>query len=680
MAKLHRYKLLILKKWWVALLGAVAGVGGGWAVAHFGPPSYASVGRMIVNIKLSIPEGSVYSEEMSSFLGTQSALMQSGAVLNRAQTRLSVERAELPPRQVKVRVNVVPRTTIFVLQATGDDPQYTEAFLQACMEEYIQVKREMRTQTSDTTVAGLTEEILRIEKELRRAEDDLVAFQSTNSVVLLQDQGNSAANYLNNLNQRLAMLKSEHSLLETMTLDQNLERHQPAVGLVSEAGRQVEIDSDYLKAKQQIFLLKAEQQELGQFLRPKHPKMIAMSEEIARRERLLEVFRQQTADQLETRKSSLRLQIENLEREVGQWDAKTLEISRKSAEYRKLRDNSQRIQGLYDRLLATMQTLDVNKEISPETVTIMEKASPAFADRPPLSERLLMGALLGLAGAITLLLLADRLDDRMNSLVEAQQAFDEEILGHIPRERTLQRNGKASLVKPDDNRHRLLESYRNLRSSILYMGEDGKKPKTIVVTSSNPGEGKSVTASNLALTLAGAGSRVLLVDADVRKGGLHRLFGTEERPGVHEALAGAVPWSETVRNTHVATLSFIPRGRASGNAGELFVSKNTDAFLRGAAEGYDYVILDTAPVMAADDVTSLAPRVDGVIFIIRAEETSARVAQAALDQLYQRQASVLGIVFNAVRPNNVDYQHYQYKDYYRPYPEGTGREAQDANA
>ena len=110
---------------------------------------------------------------------------------------------------VVLKVSVLPKTTIFVLQGTGRDPEYTQAFLQACMEEYVNLKKEMRVRTSDTTFAGLTEEVLRLEKELRKSDEDMVQFQSTNSVVLLQDQGNSAGNYLGALNNRLASLKSE---------------------------------------------------------------------------------------------------------------------------------------------------------------------------------------------------------------------------------------------------------------------------------------------------------------------------------------------------------------------------------------------------------------------------------------------------------------------------------------
>src|ERR1017187_9281636 len=214
--------------------------------------------------------------------------MQSGVVNNRAHARVMAQKPEVGMHPVALRVSVLPKTSIYVLQASGRDADYTQAFLQACMEEYIALKKEMRTQTSDTTVAGLTEEVMRIEKDLRNAEADLVSFQSTNSVVLSQEQGNSAGNYLAALNQRLASQKSEYALLQMLTVDQNLDRQQAAGGELlpadstrdkAQAAGGERTDLDYLKAKQQLLLLQAEQQELGRYLRTNHPKMIAMSEE-----------------------------------------------------------------------------------------------------------------------------------------------------------------------------------------------------------------------------------------------------------------------------------------------------------------------------------------------------------------------------------------------------------------
>jgi succinoglycan biosynthesis transport protein ExoP len=675
LAKIHRYKTLVISKWWVLVLGPVLGLATIFIFSRIGPASYVSYGRMIVSMKLNIPEGSVYAEEMSSFLGTQAALMQSGAVLNRAYARVAAQNPNVTPQPVQIKVSVQPKTSIFILQASGADPQYTSDYLEACMEEYIALKKEMRTQTSDTTVAGLTEELLRLEKELRDSDQELADFQTSNSVVVLQEQGNSAGSYLAALNQRLAALKSEYDLLQTLTLDQNLERQPQLTAAVDSKDNSAvtpsqSTDADYTKAKQDILVLKAELGDLGQFLKPRHPKMIALNEEIARRERLLDIYRQQSAEELETRKKSLALQIQNTEKDVKEWDAKNLDISRKSAEYQRLKANGQRIQALYDRLLQTMQTLDVNKEISPESVTIMEKASAGIPDRIKSSKQLVIGIFGGLGLSFLVLMILNRLDDTMNSFTELQELFDEPVLGQVPRERAIKKGQEVKLLEANDERYSFVEAYRNLRSSLLFAAESGaRRPKTLLLTSSVPNDGKSLTSANLAITLACAGSRVLLVDADLRKGALHRHFGVEARPGLTEALAEGLPWEEMVQPTAQANLFFLPRGSITHKSSEFFVGDVTKTFLQQTAAKYDYVVVDTAPVMAADDVTSLAPSIDAVLFVIRAEHTSARIARAALDLLYHRQVRVLGLIFNAVGPTSMDYYYYyKYRDYYNTYP------------
>ncbi len=686
-ARLNRIKNLLTTKWWIPLLAVAIGLGIEGLMWLNKLPLYTSSGRMIVSLKLSIPEGSVYNEEISNFLGTQTALMQSGVVINRAYAAVAALHPDWPMQAIPLKVTVLPKTTIFLVQGTGGEPRYTQAFVQSCMDEYVNLKKEMRTQTSDTTIAGLTEEVLRLKKELLKCDEETVAFQTTNSVVMLQEQGNSAGTYLAQLNQRLAALKSEYSLLQTLTVDQTLESQQQEAALPHIASDPTDqsstasgerLNSDYLTARQQILLLKAELEDLSHDLRPKHPKVIALSEDIARRERLLTIFRQQSTDQLEGRKNSLKLQIDNMDSEVREWDAKTLEIGRKTAEFQRLKANSQRIQALYDRLLATMQTLDVNKEISPESVNIMEKASAPLPERPKLSKSLLIGGLVGLGSSLLLLVLLDRLDDRLNSFSEISELFEETILGQIPRENSLDSKGQMALLEPDDERYAFLEAYRNLRSSLLYMCEPGKRPKTVLVTSSEPNEGKSVTSANLAITLANAGSRVLLVDADLRKGRQHARFDLDTGPGLSEALSEGVKWTELVRETTVSKLFLLPRGASTQNSSEWFLSGSMSEILKEAGAQYDLVIVDTAPVMAADDVTSLAPHVDGVLFLVRAEQTSARVAHAALDSLYHRQVKILGLIFNDIRVSSLDYYHYyKYTDYYTGIPSSRKKAAKD---
>ncbi|MGD1088652.1 MAG: polysaccharide biosynthesis tyrosine autokinase [Verrucomicrobiota bacterium] len=639
-------------------------------MSKFDTASFVSVGRMIVNVKLSIPEESAYTEDFSDFLGTQAALMQSDLVINRANARVIAQKPEMMMQPVSLKVSVLPKTTIFSLQATGQDPQYTQAFLQACMEEYINLKKEMFTQTSDSTVAGLTEELLQLQKELRKSDDELAAIQSTNSVVLSGEEGSITENYLASLEQSLATMKSEYGLLQALTLDQNIERQQQAPDAfvkpedpLNQPGSD-STSSAYLNAKQEIQVLKADQQELGQYLKPNHPKMIALNENIAQEERLLEFYRKQSAEQLESSKRSLALQIQNREQNVTEWTERVLEINRKTAEYEKLKANSQRIQALYDHLLGTMQTLDINKEISPESVTILENALPAYSQIPGLSKRLLVGALVGLGAGILLLLLLDRLDDRVNTVTELQDLFEETILGQISKERRPAPDQDIGLLQPEDVRHYFVEAFRSLRSMLFYMSDPGEhpKPKTILLTSSVPREGKSLIAANLAITMANTGSRVLLVDADLRVGMLHNRFEETAEPGFSEILSQNLDWNDIVRTTKIPNLFLLPRGAVTFNSSALFISESCQKFLREASAKFDYVLLDAAPVMVADDVTSLAPNMDGVAFVIRAEYTSARIARTALQLLYHRRVHLLGLIFNDVRFSRANNY---YRDYYR---------------
>ena len=123
-----------------------------------------------------------------------------------------------------------------------------------------------------------------------------------------------------------------------------------------------------------------------------------------------------------------------------------------------------------------------------------------------------------------------------------EELFDEDVLGQIPRERKPPRGGILPFVQADDQRHPFIESYRNLRSSLLYMAQTGTRPHTLLVTSSVPNDGKSMTAANLAITLAMGGARVLLVDADLRKGSLRSRFNIEAEAGMFEVLSQGIDW------------------------------------------------------------------------------------------------------------------------------------------
>ncbi|MDB6112852.1 MAG: Tyrosine-protein kinase YwqD [Pedosphaera sp.] len=703
--RLHRYKNLLRTRWWLLLLGVALGTGIELFLLWHTPPIFMSAGRMIVSAKLSLPNANVYTEELNNFFGTQAALMQSSSVLNRVQLRLQSLKPDLHAVPVLLQVTISPKTSIFNLRATGSEPAYIQAYLDGIMVEYVELKKEMLRHASDSTKSGLQESLLSLGLELQKGKQDLVNYQASNSVVFLQDQGFSAGNYLAYLTKQIADLKSELNLLRMLTLDENVERLQslsqqtspqrnlaqspasplnsteaPKSGGARAAGpgeadpsdrnnsSLVGSESEYLKAKQQILLLKAQRDELSEFLRPKHPKIIALNEDIDHKDKLLDIFRTQTQDQLKNREHSLELQIQNLEGELKVWEVKTLEISKKMSDYREIKEKNQRLQAMYDTLLTSENSVDVQKDISPESVTILEPAFPALAVPPEAFKHLSIAGLLGLALGIGALLWLDRLDDRPTSFTELEEVFDETVLGQIPLAAAKSKKESVPVIQADDDRHALVESYRNLRSSLVFMAAPKAHPKTLVLTSAIPGDGKSMTSANLAITLARSGSKVLLVDADLRRGLLHKQFAISPKPGFAEVLAEQCVWSAATVQTSVPNLSVLPRGAIPRHPGELFMTPAKEKFIQEVQGLYDFILFDTPPVMAADDVSNLAPYVDGVIMVIRANYTSGRVARAALDLLYLRKINVLGLVFNGVRPSASEYYYYKYKEYYASYP------------
>lgn len=691
--QLQRYRNLLLRRWWVFLITIPLAVAiEVWQLSS-SPPEYLSVGQMIVNIKLNPQQGSIgslYSEELGNFLGTQAALMQGQSVLKRARDRVASENPTLVPGNVKVDVTVLPKTTIFVLRATGRESQYTQKFLDACMHEYINLKKEMASHTSDTTIAGLSEQIQKLEPEMSRIDDQIAIFLSTNEVTLLE-QSSGLNNFVTILYQRLAEAQSEYDLLKSMTLDQSLlleEPRQPALpvvgaavaaslspianvlvntGLGDASGQNAanSIGTQYLSTKQQILLFKADKERLGEYLKPQHPRMVALDEAIERLTRLVNIYRDQSVEQLEARKSALELQIKNLQNQCKQISQEDLDLSRRRADYDRLKARSQRIQSLHDQLLTSLQTLDVNKEIGSESVTIYNPASESQQEQTSLARNILMVSLLGFALGLGFLFIMDRLDDRINNFAELQEFFDEEVLGQIPREIGRSGDSASPMLNSGDSTTSFLESFRNLRSSLLFLSGTGQQPRTLLVTSSVPNDGKSVTAGNLAISLAMSGARVLLVDADLRKGTLHTNFGIKAETGLGQILKDKLDWHTAVVPTAIPGLALLPRGKGEKYISEFFYSADMETLLTTAAKEYEYVVIDTPPVLAADDAATLAPRVDGVLFVIRAEATSARVARASLNLLHQRKALVLGLVLNSVRPNVGDYHYYgRYKEYH----------------
>ena len=354
--------------------------------------------------------------------------------------------------------------------------------------------------------------------------------------------------------------------------------------------------------------------------------------------------------------------IANLTNEIAAWEAKALQTQEKLNEYRKLGRTLERDQRSFETLQAQLHSVDRSQNLGQDAVSIMERASVATLVHRDRARPMILGAVVGALAALGLSLFIDKMDDKLRSVGDFSDSFHEELLGVIPV--VSGTKGAITPLEPNDSRHPFSESYRNLRSSLLFRNWGGKKPKTILITSALPTEGKTTVATNLAITMALAGSRTLLIDADLRRGSLSKQFGISKVEGLGEIIEERLTLTDCAISSPYPNLAFLTRGMELENWSEGFLSPQFGWCLDQAAHYFDFVIIDSAPVLVADDTTTLSPLVDSTLFVMRLNATPARLATRALDQLYDRQVRVGGVVLNCNSVSAADYRSYGYYNYY----------------
>ena len=671
-ARLIRYRMLLRKYWWVVAFGMALGIGAAaWLVAAQ-KQIYASQARMMVSGKINLPEGGTFTEEMSHFMNTQGELMKDEAIRNRAEAYVRTTSPEIPVSAVSLRVESISQTSIFSLTATGVEPRYTQKFLDAILHEYIATRREMRTMKGEFAAGAIDEEIERVAADLRKEEEKLLAFQRENKTGFLEQEGNAAAAYLSKLNTRLAELKNESQLLSLFEVDHQIARDRKAPPGDAADLREGDPRSpaasgpmlEYERARQKTELLRAERAGYARDRMPRHPILTDLDEQIAQQQHLIDTFRKQSTEELKRRRDAATLEIRNLETTVKDWEAKASSNSERLNQYAAIQTGIARQRAQLETLGKSKGSVEITRNVDQEIISIRQKATPARLARVGVVQTLLIGFSLGLLLGLLGVVAINPFDDRVDSVVDFQSTFSDRLLATIPHVSIAPGAADVAPLLPDDERHTFVESMRSLRSSIFFLPVEGTPPRIFLITSAVPNEGKSTVAMNFAITMAMFDVRVLLVDGDMRRGELHAAFDLPNGPGFGDVLSGDCALHKAAQQTRVPGLSLLSRGTTVLNPGELFLSKDADRFLKAATSQYDYVILDSAPVTAADDTSCLAPKVDAVLFVFRFAASSIRVSGKALDTLRERQVNVLGIVCNDVDESLQDYYYYRYSEYY----------------
>jgi capsular exopolysaccharide synthesis family protein len=670
--RIYRIRTLVRRYWWVLLLTVTVGLGIESWRAFNQPDIYGSTSDLIVRDEIQTDSTRRYSDS-GSFIGNTLKMLQSPEVVEGAKRRMEIERSGMSG-EASVTATVAPRTSIFTVTGTGTNPQFTQLYVNAVVDEFLAQYKGLRLGSADDVKREISDQLEKVRINLKAENAKLGEFVKINNMQFWNQQRDEAVTFLNNLRNRLNALTAERRRLENLTPDQLLSSSSggqpaPAGGNAAPAVQDRtddtvvfgELVSDYIRNIQALYQKQAQISERSRFWKPKHPRLQMLQSEADFINRTLDGLRSQALAASKARIAAIDAEMKSLELNIADWTAKSKEASEKDGEFKILEEAVNRLRTQEDKLMNSIVEIDTTADQS--YLKVIRRAGPAALVPKGTTRHLLMGLLGGLVVGGIILFLLDRSDDRLASPSELLEHFPEPILGQIPDVAVSRTSHGLPLLQEEDERYTYAEAYRSLRSSLIFMPNQSDL-RAILVTSAIPNEGKSTIASNLAVTMANAGARVLLVDADLRRGDIASLFDIDGNHGLSTILRGEMPWRDCLQDTKLSTLFIIPRGPVTNQSGELLLRPNLEAILDEMKASYDLVIFNTAPILATDDTPTLAPHFDGVLMVIRAQFTSAKLTQNALNSLYQRQVNVLGLILNCVDTETPDYYYYRYPKYY----------------
>jgi succinoglycan biosynthesis transport protein ExoP len=336
--------------------------------------------------------------------------------------------------------------------------------------------------------------------------------------------------------------------------------------------------------------------------------------------------------------------------------AQDAELSRFQSELTQLRQSSAS-------LLQSYENIRLTEAQSTSNIAVVEQAqTPELPVRPRTLQNTLLGAVAGLLLAMGIIFLIEYLDDRVRSPEQIDKVLKLPVVGLIARMAPGSVKDRADLIAVREPRSPIVEAFRSLRTNIQFAGVD-QPIRTLLVSSAGPSEGKSTVAANLAVVMAQAGLKVVLVDCDLRRPTMHEQFELPNRAGLTDVmLQDPSQWNGVMQPTGVNNLSVVLSGSLPPNPSELLSSKRMHQFLAHLHQAYDMVIIDAPPLLPVTDALVLAPLTDGVVLVIDYGSTRIGEALQGKTQLDQSGARLLGVVMNKIPMGRRSYSYYYYHD------------------
>ena len=577
----------------------------------------------------------------------------------------SKEAGEIARFQASLRIVPLPDTRLVEIRYSSPDPQMAaiivNTLVQTFIEENIKAKFDSTMQASE----WLSNQLGDLQLKVETSQERILRYQKENGMLGVDEKQNIITAKLDELNREFTAVEADRI--------QKQSQYQQTISGNAELLDNSEKDSLIGKLRSQEADLKMQYAQLNSQFGDSYPKVIELKDQLRQLQENIQAevkkMGARAASQYEAalhHETLLRAAFEAQKEEANK-------LNEKAVDYNILKRDYETNRKLYEELLEKLKQAGVSAGLKSSNIRVVDAARvPDSPASPNIPRNIELSLLLGALGGIGFAFVLEALDTTVRTPEQVEIVSGLPSLGIIPLSMRL--NGASrpflaaslgsssmELITHKRPQSQIAESFRSLRTSILLSGSFDSRPKVVLITSALPREGKSSTCVNLAIVLAQKGSRVLLVDSDMRRPTLHKVLGVSRDIGLSSLLDETVMEENAILPApDFPNLFVLPSGPSPSNPAELLDSEVLRKLLKKWRSQYDFVIMDSPPTLSVTDAVVISPEADAVVMVVRSGQTTKDAVRRTRDTLYQVNARIMGIVMNAVDLRSPDLYYYYY--------------------
>ena len=557
--------------------------------------------------------------------------------------------------QSKLSVDQVTNSDLLTVSFDSFSPRKAAAIANAHTKAYLRLGEQRRFDSTAGAKNFLEQQIEEAQAGLETSEKALTDFARQRNIVDVEDRNNVMATRLQELNQALTRTRQDRIVAEVAYRQAKLGEIESLPAVL--AGTLIkELREDYAA-------MEAEYQEKSRIFKKSYPKMQQIAAKKEDLKATLNRESQRLVTGLRNNYEQLLAQERQVARQVSMQQQEMLDLKDRAIQYNILKRGWEANKQLYAGLLDKQKDVRVAAGMEVNNISVIDDAEiPVAKNSPRIKLNVTVAGVFGLMAGLGIAFLLAFMDNSFRSGEDLENVLGIPFLGLVPHIAA----GKSPLPVPlhllsdQDRLSAMAEAVRSIRTSILFSRPDNV-PKRILVTSSTSGEGKTTIVSNLALVLAQNGSRVLILEADLRKPNIAKWLDVDQRPGLTEYLGG--DRSSIVKATAIENIYCVPAGGHHANPAELIGSAAMEEYLNTLSKYFDFIIIDGPPVLGLADSLVLSSKVDGVVMMVKGGDTEREAVRESVKRLRTVNAPLVGTILNDIDLSQREYSYYQ-NNYY----------------